>query len=415
MNTPVLEWKVDNVNLAPVPDVRPPTGPVSVLETSAESSATTPKPSPLIIERYLLRELLTTLFGVGLVLLLIFISGQFVALLREAANEAMPGRAIAQLLLLKNLANLSLLLPLAMFFSIMLALGRLYKDSEMAALTACGVGPRRIVRVMWGAALVVAVAEAVLTLYIAPWAEARGEKAERILQANAEIRGIAPGRFQEIGDRRGVFYTQSLAADGRVMERVFVQGAQDEEDLVVAAARAYQYTDAESGDRYLMFEDGYRYQGTPGQEGYTVMEFERHAVRLQERAPNLGGLPSDSRPTSELVRSGARADLAELQWRISLPIMSLVLALIAVPLSRSSPRQGRYAKFFSGLLVYVVYNNLLSVARAAVERGSLAPALGLWWVHGLMLAFVGWLLVRQYGLRYLLSRLRGAAPAEAPS
>lgn len=369
----------------------------------------------MIIERYLLRELLTTLFGVGLVLLLIFISGQFVALLREAANEAMPGRAIAQLLLLKNLANFALLLPLAMFFSIMLALGRLYKDNEMAALTACGVGPRRIMGVMLGATLVIAGLEAALTLYVAPWAEARGERAERILQASAELRGIAPGRFQEVGDRRGVFYTQGLAEDGRVMQRVFVQGAQAAGDLVVSAARAYQYTDAESGDRYLMFEDGYRYQGTPGEEGYTVMAFERHAVRLQERAPSLGGLPSDSRTTAELLRRGARVDLAELQWRVSLPIMSLVLALIAVPLSRTSPRQGRYAKFFVALLVYVAYNNLLSVARAAVERGSLAPEIGLWWVHGLMLGLAGWLLIRQYGLAYLFGRLRGAPAAGAPS
>lgn len=369
----------------------------------------------MIIERYLLRELLTTLLGVGLVLLLIFISGQFVSLLREAANEALPGRAIAQLLVLKNLANFALLLPLAMFFSIMLALGRLYKDNEMAALTACGVGPRRVLAIMLGMSLLLAAAEAALTLYVAPWAEARSEQAERILQASAEMRGIAPGRFQEVGDRRGVFYTQGLAEDGRVMEGVFVQSSMEEEDLVVSAARGYQYTDPDGGDTYLMFEDGYRYQGTPGEPGYTVVEFETHAVRLRERAPSLGGLPRDSRPTAALLGTGDPEDVAELQWRVALPVMSLVLALIAVPLSRTSPRQGRYAKFFSALLVYVVYNNLLSISRASLERGTLAPEIGLWWVHGLMLLFAAWLLARYYGLGYLRMRLRGTGPAGVPS
>lgn len=367
----------------------------------------------MIIRRYLLRELLSTLFGVGMVLLLIFISGQLVSLLNQAADEALPGRTLAQLLMLKNLGNMALLLPLALFFSVMLALGRLYRDNEMAALFACGVGPGRILRTVLGLALLLALAEAGLTLIVAPWAEGRAELIERVVEAKAETRGIAAGRFLEAGGARGVLYAGAVSTDRQLMHEVFIYAPQDLDELVAAAARGYQYIDPASGDRYLMLEDGYRYEGRPGTPAYTVTRFERHAVRLQERAPRLGGLPRDSLPSAQLLQQPTAANLSELHWRIALPVMMLALAAIAVPLSRTSPRQGRFAKFFVGLLVYIVYNNLLNIGRAWLESGTAPSGAGLWWVHALMLGFAGWLFLRQYDWRYVVARWRGMSPGRA--
>ncbi len=360
----------------------------------------------MIVNRYLLKELLTTLLAVGVVLMLIFIAGQFVALLNEAATEAMPAEDIARLMVLRNLRNVAILMPVAFFFAVMLSLGRLYKDSEMAALNACGVGPGRVLALMLTVAAVLAVPEALLTFWANPWSETQSEAVERRLEAGADTRGLEPGHFKEASGAQGVFYFESLAPDGRTMRNVFVQSPQPEGELVVSAATGHLYVDRLTGVRYLILEDGYRYTGTPGTAGYSIIRFKRHAVRLYEREVQ-GGESLDSMPTAALWGATDRHLITELQWRSTPPLMLLVLSVLAVPLSRTSPRQGRYGKFFMGLVLYIVYNNLISIARAWLDKGQIPPEAGLWWVHGLFLALALGLLLRQSGWGYLRWRLAG--------
>lgn len=360
----------------------------------------------MIVNRYLLKELLTTLLGVGLVLLLIFVAGQFVALLNEAATDAMPAEDIARLMILRNLRNVAILMPVALFFAVMLSLGRLYKDSEMAALNACGVGPGRILAVMLTVAALLAVPEALLTFWVNPWSETQSEEIERRLEASADTRGLEPGHFKEAAGAAGVFYFESLASDGRTMRNVFVQSPQPEGDLVVSAESGHLYVDRQTGVRYLLLENGYRYSGTPGEPGYSIIRFKTHAVRLYEREVQGGG-SLDSMPTAALFGAGDRRLITELQWRATPPLMLLVLAVLAVPLSRTSPRQGRYGKFFLGLVLYIVYNNLISIARAWLDKGQIPPELGLWWVHASFLALAIGMLLRQSGWRYLRWRWAG--------
>jgi len=156
--------------------------------------------------------------------------------------------------------------------------------------------------------------------------------------------------------------------------------------------------------------NGRRYEGVPGEKGFLVVEFDEHGIPVRSEAKKEFVPIIAAKPTLDLLTSSDPKDRAELQWRISMPLSVLVLALLAVPLSRSSPREGRYARIGVGLLVYIIYTNLQSIARVWVEREIAPPWVGMWWVHALVLALALMLLGREAGWFY---RVRMVAPVPA--
>jgi lipopolysaccharide export system permease protein len=358
----------------------------------------------LIIDRYIAREILLALIAVLFVLLAIFMSNRFVRYLADANLGSISNEVVLAMLSLKTLSTLTIILPIAFFMAILLAFSRLYKDSEMIAMAACGISMGRIYRSVMALALIVAAGVGAIAFQAAPWAEERIHQIRDAYQARPVISGLAPGRFTT-SMNGGVLYFERLAEDGLSMEQVFVQQGV-ERQIVLSAERGYRRQD-DDGRLFLVFENGFRYEGMPGAADFRVIEFEEHAVRIEPR----DFVPSFRRqralPTSGLVGSKDPANIAELQWRISMPLSVLVLALLAVPLSRTNPRQGKYAKLFIAVLVYLIYNNLLGMANTWVARGVIPPLLGLWWVHLGMLAGAWLLLVRQYGLSWSMEALFG--------
>jgi lipopolysaccharide export system permease protein len=352
----------------------------------------------VIIDRYIAREVTLTSLAVTAVLLLIVVSNRLGGYLTDAAEGALPGNVVFVLLGLKSVSYIGLLLPGAFYLGILLALGRLYRDSEMAALAACGVGYGRLYRAIALPGVPLLLLLGALALYAAPKAaELEFEVRERALQT-LDLTVLTAGRFQESSDGQRVIYVERLAEGRRAVENVFVQLRQPGGLGIVASENAHQYTDPATGDRYIVLVDGYRYEGVPGQADFRVMRFEEHAVRMPETIVPDPSQRREARPTRQLWHSTAPTDRAELQWRLSVPISLLVLGLLAVPLARTNPRQGRYGKVLVGLSLYIIYANLLSVAQVWLQRGAMPPALGLWWVHVLFAAVALLLLWWQSGL-----------------
>lgn len=349
----------------------------------------------MIIDRYLFRELSYTLFGVALLLLLIIVSSTFVRILAEAAEGVYPEQIVFTLFVLKSVPNLAVVLPLAFLLAVLLGLGRLYKDSEMVVLSACGVGPGHVVRVVLLLAAAVGLVVALFTLWVVP---ATQEASHRLLdraQASAEIEGIAAGRFNVTAEGDNLIYAETIGEEGRRLHNLFAHGRDASgRAQVISAADGYQYTDAASGLRYLVLENGYRYEGVPGAPDFRVIQFEQHGFRIEERAIVPSRRALYALPTSDLWGSRKLNEIAELQWRLSLPVSAVLLGLLAVPLARANPRQGRYGRLFIGILVYIIYNNMMTVARSWLGKGLVAPWLGMWWVHLVMLALVLFLLDR---------------------
>jgi lipopolysaccharide export system permease protein len=338
----------------------------------------------LIIQRYLFREILYTLIALTILLLLIYISHRFMVYLVDASAGNLPTQFILQLLVTRLLSDLVLILPLGFFLAILLALGRLYKDNEVTALAACGVGiPTPSILAL---GLTFALFIGVLSLVVAPWAKAHMHQLITHIAAVGEVSGIAAGRFKELIQGQGIFYVEQVDAEQKVMKTVFAQANLPDRRIVLVAKRSYQTVEA--GELYLTFVEGRRYDNKPNALNYEITEFTEHRIRIPKRVPTLNSKEREAVPTIALLGAKDPAYQAELQWRVSLPLSVVLLAMLAVPLSHTTPRQGQYAKILTGILIYLIYNNLLNIAKKWLEQGDISPQLGVWWVHGGLLLII---------------------------
>lgn len=339
-----------------------------------------------------------------MVLLAILLTNQFARVLGDVAKDKLPKDAIFQIIGLTAVQYLTILVPIALFLAVMLALGRLYRDSELPAMMACSVGPTDIYRPLLWLLIPLTLAVGWLATEVGPSALTAIERIGVEARRQADLSSIEAGQFTASSRERAVVYAERVLGPGAV-EKVFIQRAQGDEVEVVIAERGEQVESDDPGTRYFVLHDGRRYQGVPGTAEFSVMEFAEHGIPYELPDVEEPDLEPRAMRTADLVRSSNEEELAELHWRIGIPMATLVLSILAVPLSRSQPRQGRYGKLAIGLLVFIIYFNMMSAGKAWLEQGVVPPPVGLWWVHGLMLGLAFLLLAWQNGIhRRLLSR-----------
>ncbi len=364
-----------------------------------------------LIRRYLYREIFQAWVTVTLVLLLIYVGNYLVRVVSKAAAGGIAPDLILQLILLQGLVNLPSLMPFGLAVGILLALGRLYADSEIVAMSAGGIGTRKLTQsVIWlvlgGGALT-----AWLALSVSPRLGVLQEKLLAHAKGMAELSAIVPGRFQSFSGGDQTVYVERVDRDGRTMENVFVQLLDDDRHELLISRRAYRSNPDELADSYVVLEDGHRYAGTPGTMDYVVTEFERYAVRLDRVVDRSWGRRLEAVSTVELWYSDDLRFTSEFQWRVSLPISTVLLGLLAVPMARTTPRQGRYGRLFVASAVFFLYGNVQGIALNMVKQGELAPAIGVWPAHALLAAvIVIWVFVQTSGWWRLVSAWRRAGP-----
>lgn len=349
-----------------------------------------------LISRYVLREAAGASLTVLAVLLLILMTNQFAEVLGDAAANRLPTDAIFAIFALTFLRYVSLLAPIALFLGILLALARLSRDSEMYALAACGVGPAALLRPVLLLALVLAGGVAWLALFQTPEASARIEQIRRDAREAMELGVLEPGTFATPDSGRTVIYPREV--EGEMLHDVFIERETEDRVVVIRAERGERRQDPSTGRLSFVLYNGKRYEGQPGERQFSIAEFAEHGIPIRVEREDDVVERVETRPTASLLGPVTREERAELQWRISAPVSLVVLALLAVPLSRTRPREGRYARLGVGLLLYITYANLLSVGRVWMERGVVPEGLGLWWVHGAFAAVAFAMLAHESGL-----------------
>lgn len=347
------------------------------------------------IDRYMLREFVINLVAVTGVLWLIYISTRFARYLADAAVGNMPADVIFSLLGFSSLGALSILLPIGAFLAVMLSLGRMSSDNELTVMAACGISSLRIMRNVLLFAGTVAVIVAVLALAVVPDVLSKRYELQERARISANTTGLIAGSFKESGDGDWTFYSQGLSADKQFMENVFIEIDREDKPLIFRSDTGHFEIDGQSGDKYLVLENGYRYEGKAGDQDFTIAQFATHSLLVEKGQAGQVRERHKSMPTAELLARGEPRDIAEVQWRSASALMTLLLCLIAIPLANAGPRQGRYAGFVPAVLVYIIYSNLLGVNRAWVAKGDLPAWLGGIWVHLLMLVVLLLLLNRQ--------------------
>jgi lipopolysaccharide export system permease protein len=348
----------------------------------------------LIVFRYLSREVLTTLSAVSAVLLVIIMSGRFIKYLAQAAQGVLDPGVLFLIMGYRMPGFLQLILPLGLFLGILLAYGRLYLDSEMTVLSATGMSNRRLLGYSMAPAAIVAVLVAWLSLGLAPQGVAEVAKIFNQQDAMTEFDTLVPGRFQAMKDGSRVTYTEGLSEDRGQLAGVFTtekrarsksEGEKKDSAITLLVAEKGRQVIQADGSRYLILENGYRYDGNPGQADYRATKYETHGVLLAKPSVSAEIGEREAIPTRELIGSDEPRHQAELQWRLSIPLLVFIVTLLAVPLARVNPRQGRFLKLLPAILLYMAYLALLIGARGQLDKGKIPMELGLWWVHALFL------------------------------
>jgi len=339
-----------------------------------------------ILTTYLAREILKTTCATLLVLFVILVSN---ALGRELANIAdgdLPQQALWPVLFSQSIYLLSVLLPIALFLGIIFTFGRMYKDHEIVVMHACGIGYRDFYRPV----ILVLIPFMIISIYTSLWLNAQVLNAakETILrEANLhEFLLIKPGQFNQSKDGKLVFFMESLSEDKLELRDIIISQTGQSDMVIETAETGRQMIDEKTGDLFLVIGPGARFEGQAGDNQIRQISFDQHGILIEKQKKSLGyRLDSEQMMPAALLNSDELERRIEFHWRIAVPVVMLVLALLAVPLAYIAPRRGRYGKVGVAMLVFIVYLNLMAFTRVKLEEQVIPEALNFWWVHLLFL------------------------------
>lgn len=339
-----------------------------------------------------------------MVLLGIVVAQRVAYYIGVAAKGSLASDAINTLLGFTMLKYLPMLLSLTLFLAVLLTLSRWYRDSEMVVWFSSGLSITNWIRPVMMFAVPVILMIALLSLFVTPWATHKGSDFRDQLKSRDELASISPGVFKESRHADRVYFVESFDELGNVVKNIFVQSRQHQKLGIIVAAEGHRDKE-KNGDDFLVMENGRRYEGKPNTPEFSITQFERYAIRIEPTEIEQEPPSTQSKGNAELLRERNAGSHAELQWRFAMPISAFILVLLAVPLSFVDPRAGRSANLMIALLIYIIYNNLLSIMQAWLAQGKLTPMIGLWPVHLFFLVLTFYMFYRRIFQRPLLSLL----------
>jgi lipopolysaccharide export system permease protein len=358
---------------------------------------------------------------VAAILSIIFVGYSLSRFLTQADAGLLNTDEVFRLTLLKVLIALEVLLPIALFFGLMLGLGKLHNDSEIVAMQAGGVGEFSILRPILALAIPVAAIIAVLSLYVRPWAFTQTYEMLAVAEASSDIDRIKAGQFyltrressstfdaaqilgeevEVVSGRERAIFIEKISSD-QALEKVFIRTRTGSELQVISSRSGLLVKSPVSDYDTLELENARIFKQVD--DGPDLFARIGHfSIRVKTVQPEPPGYKTKSIASAELAASNNPKDQAEYQWRISTSITTLLLALLVVPLSRSKPRQGRYAKLLLAFIIYAAYYNLIGIGRTWVEQQAVTS---IWWAPIILALLVILLYLPWHSLKFTLSRV----------
>ena len=357
----------------------------------------------MIFKKSLVHELYATALSSFLVLMGIMVAQRITYYLAFAARGAVASDAIGVLLGFSLLKFLPLLLTLTVFIAVLMTLARWHRDSEMVVWFTAGQGIYTLVRPVLTFALPLIAVIAVLSIFVAPWATKKGMDFREQMDSRDELSTVVPGVFKESRSSDRVFFIERYSTLNGTVHNIFAQSTQHQKLGIIVAQEGTQTTDAK-GDTFLTLQSGRRYEGKPNTPEFGVMHFESYTLRTEPNEAKHEAPTSKSTSSLKLLQDRNQDNIAELQWRLSLPISAFLLALLAIPLSFVDPRAGRSANLIMAILVYLIYNNMLSILQSMVAREKISSVIGLWPAHIAVILLFVYLFYRRVFLLPLIPR-----------
>lgn len=375
----------------------------------------------MIIQRYLVREISASFIATLFVLLLVILGNTFVRLLSDVSGGDLPVDVLGKLVLFQSINGAIKLVPIALLIGMMLAFGRLYRDHEITAMLASGIGPSDFYKGIFMFVGPLTLLVAFLVLFIMPQLEKSSLDIKREVKQRPEAAGIPVGEFMHAnaGGKRVTLFVEDIDKENVVMQRFFLhlenkntsktknKNVADNKDIsnnkkgdnteiILSAQKALLYVDPVNASRVFKIENGSRYDNDKSTGEFTIFRFAEHGIHIP--ALNIAAYKSlEADSFTQLLKNGDNKSIAEIHWRLALIFSAPIMALLAFPLSYTTPRQGRFGKVAIGILLYAVYANMIITGQSLIEEGKIPGWLGLWWAHFIFIVLALWLVKRQYG------------------
>jgi lipopolysaccharide export system permease protein len=343
----------------------------------------------MIIDQYLRREISVPFLTVSTVLVAIFITFSLTRFLMDANAALLAPTEIFQLTVLRSLVSIEVLFPLSLYIAVLIGLGRLHNDSEIYAMRSSGISEMRVLRPIFFVAILLAILIGLFSIFVRPWAYQQSYEIKNRVEAATEVDRIRPARFYTFEESGRTIFVKTVSGKGEKLEEIFIRSRKGDDLQVITATAGSLTYDVRPGFHQLTLNDANIYKRV-GDGPDVFAELGSFALWIPAGQPDPVGYKTKSSDTFELAQSDKNKDRAEFQWRISTPFSALLLALLAIPLSRSRPRQGRFARMMGALVIYAVYFNLLDVSKTWVEQGT---AKTIFWAPGLLALLVATLYV----------------------
>jgi lipopolysaccharide export system permease protein len=338
----------------------------------------------VIIDRYILREILKPTVAICTVLIIIYgcyISSRY---LEKAVFGQLPGTTVILLILLRAVIALEVLLPTTLYLSVILALGRLYRDSEMMAMFSCGIGIPRILKSVFFTSVIVGMIVAALSVYIRPWAWHHFFELKAQAKTNFDLTRMKRGIFYEVDDGKRVVFADGVDNLKNNADGVFIQTEQNDKLQIMYAKRAEQFLDKKTEMPRVLFRNGSLYEFPRFGNEFRTTDFKTMNVNLDNPKSSNEEYRVKTIPTDNLLKFSTLEEIAELEWRLNAPVATILLALLGVPLSRSSPRAGKYAKVPTAVLIFAGYYYFSAITKKWVGQGVIDVFPGIWWAQILL-------------------------------
>ncbi len=355
-----------------------------------------------VLDKLIVYELFKTLMSVLLVLVVIIVSRGFIRILDQAIAGMISNDSLLSILGYKTIITTAELFPPALFMTILMVLGRMYRDQEMSAIASAGGGVITLYKAVFIMIIPVVFLGGILSLYIAPWAESKVDLVMKEGAESADMRSITAGKFTQYRKGDLVFYIEKVTDDG-VLHNVFLQNNQHGNVGIISSQNAV-IKDLVDG-RYIIFSNGEQITGRPGQLDYIIEKFDEYAFRIEAKTASLK-FNRHALSVDTLFDSDITLNKTELLRRIAIPLGALLLTFIGVPIAQISPRGGVYGNMLMGFLIYFSYGNLLRISQSWVENNTISFWLGASLINLILLALGVILLIRLCGLQWIVLKIK---------
>jgi len=348
-----------------------------------------------IISRYLLRDLALFFLAITFVIGLLVFGNQFVLTVQESVEHGIPFAELMPLVGFNMLRDIPIILTLSFFLSIIITISQFYKNSEAVVMNSIGLGDKNFINIIQPIVIFLFLIVFFLTIFAVPWAKQHKSLAEDETINASEFSFISEGKFESFKDGEIVFYASDSSkldsAGEQNMEEIFIYSSDNENPIIVFASEAKKYIDIKTKSTYLRLKDGVRYEGLPSNNNIKILDFEAYDLEIVsgEVIKSISNFSKiEEKNSVDLLVEGGLLANAEMQWRFSQPISILILSVFGVFLGKSSPRSGKGVNLIIGLVVFMLYNNGLLLAKTSIENGQLSPIIGMWAIHLFLIIFL---------------------------